>query len=259
MEFDIDVRRSIPENAAGYYERAKKARRKLVGLEKAIADTERKLSEAADIEVSEAAYEPIVSRKKQWYEKFRWFFSSDGYLVVGGRDATSNEVLVKKHVNDGDLVFHASVHGAPFFIIKNERGGDVPESTLLEAARAAASYSSAWRNGQASCDVYQVEPHQVSKTPPAGEYLPKGAFMVYGTKNWYRNTPLGLAVGVSEDGQVIGGPETAVDAHCGSSVRIGPGHVKSGALAKQVAVRLGTRAVDIVQYFIPGGKGAVRD
>jgi predicted ribosome quality control (RQC) complex YloA/Tae2 family protein len=33
-------------------------------------------------------------RKKFWFEKFLWFISSDGYIVVGGRDAQQNEVYL---------------------------------------------------------------------------------------------------------------------------------------------------------------------
>ena len=31
-------------------------------------------------------------RKPYWFEKFHWFVSSDGYLVLAGRDAQQNEV-----------------------------------------------------------------------------------------------------------------------------------------------------------------------
>ena len=31
-------------------------------------------------------------RKRMWFEKFLWFISSDGLVVVGGRDAQQNEV-----------------------------------------------------------------------------------------------------------------------------------------------------------------------
>jgi len=47
---------------------------------------------------------------KEWYEKFRWFISSDDFLILGGRDATSNEIVIKKHTEKNDLVFHR-----PFF------------------------------------------------------------------------------------------------------------------------------------------------
>lgn len=247
------MRRSVPENAASHYERAKKLKRKLPGMKKAIADTKRKLEGAHETEK-----EPRLKKKveRKWYEKFRWFTSSDGYLVLGGRDATTNEVLVKKHMENRDLVFHANVQGAPFFIVKNEKSQDVPEATRSEAAQAAATYSKAWSQGMGSCDVYEVKPEQVSKSPPAGEYLPKGAFMVYGEKTWHRNTVLAAAVGLA-DGKVIGGPIEAVKAQTGDYVSVGVGQHKQGSLAKQVKKVLGDADLDEIQRFLPPGGGAI--
>ena len=37
------------------------------------------------------------NRKQEWYEKFHWFFSSEDFLCIGGKDATSNEIIIKKH------------------------------------------------------------------------------------------------------------------------------------------------------------------
>ena len=40
----------------------------------------------------------FVARKPHWFEKFRWFVSSDGIIVVAGSDAQQNEQLVKKYM-----------------------------------------------------------------------------------------------------------------------------------------------------------------
>ena len=37
-------------------------------------------------------------RKKSWYERYRWFFTSDGFLAIGGRDAASNSAVIRKHL-----------------------------------------------------------------------------------------------------------------------------------------------------------------
>ena len=52
-------------------------------------------------------------KKREWYEKFHWFFSSEGFLCVGGKDATSNEVIIKKHLEKNDLVLHTDMAGSP--------------------------------------------------------------------------------------------------------------------------------------------------
>jgi len=253
MRVVLDLRRSVPENAAAHYERAKKLRGKFKGMGKAIRDTKAKL--AAPAETKEAP--PLKKRReRKWYEKYRWFRSSAGHLVIGGRDASTNDTLVKKHLEPGDLVFHANVQGAPFFAVKNPEGGEIPESVKMEAAEAAASYSKAWSHGAGSADVYYVRPEQVSKTPPAGEYLPHGAFMVYGEKTWVKGVPLRVAVGVNEEG-VVGGPVEAVKANSDRHVVVGVGDTPQGALARELARTLGVPDSDDVQRFLPPGGGGL--
>ncbi|MCX6694752.1 MAG: NFACT RNA binding domain-containing protein, partial [Candidatus Altiarchaeota archaeon] len=188
---------------------------------------------------------------------------------VGGRDATSNEVLIKKHLDASDLVFHAEYHGAPFFIVKNPEKKDVPEATKSEAAIAAGSYSRAWGGGKGSCDVYYVSPEQVSKTPPSGEYLTKGAFMIYGKKNYFRGVDLKIAVGfrVGDSVEVIGGPVGAIAKQTRHYAEVGVGDVKSGELARKIKVAVLGKAgsgdadkiksvgLSDIQYWIPSGTG----
>ena len=115
----------------------------------------------------------------------RWF------LVIGGRDADTNEEIVKKYMEPRDLAFHAQIHGAPIVIIKSE-GRDIPETTLREAAQFAIAYSNVWKEGLHSGDCYWVYPNQVSKTPEPGEYLARGAFVIRGERH-YMEAPAQIA------------------------------------------------------------------
>jgi len=252
VKVEFDMRKSVPENAKNHYERAKKLKAKIPGLRHAIEESRKKL----ETQGSEPAGEKALKRKveRKWYEKFRWFTSSQGYLVLGGRDATTNEVLVKKHLEPNDVVLHASIQGAPFFIVKNPGGGEVPSETKKEAAVAAASYSKIWSRGAGSADVYEVRPDQVSKTPPAGEYLSKGAFMIYGEKKWHKGVEVKVAVGVREGG-VIGGPVAAVAAQTKDYVVVGVGDIPQGALAKKIREKLTGAELDDLQRFLPPGGG----
>jgi hypothetical protein len=209
--------------------------------------------------------------KREWYEKFRWFHSSDGFLVVAGRDASTNEILIKKYVEPQDLIFHAEFHGAPFALIKTS-GRKPPDRTVKEAARFAASYSRAWKEGLSAVNVYWVLPDQVSKTPPSGEYLPRGSFMIYRPKNYIRGVQLEVAVGVKREGErfiVIGGPLDAIVENTNLYVRLIPGRESSGKLAKQIRSKLAHLAsdeerkevlktsLDEIQKFIPPGRGTI--
>ncbi|MDO8627870.1 MAG: NFACT RNA binding domain-containing protein, partial [Candidatus Diapherotrites archaeon] len=188
-EIELDLKKSIQEQANEYFDRAKKAKKKLVGLERAITDQQKKLLAHVQKKTEEKK-EIIKKRKKEWFEKFHWFYSSDGLLVIGGRDAQSNESIVKKYMDEKDLYFHADVFGAPHCIIKTVEKNSAPEKTLQEAAIFAAAFSKAWQQKQLTATVYSVLPEQVSKKAPAGESLGQGAFMIYGERNWFKNTAL---------------------------------------------------------------------
>src|SRR3989338_7331248 len=135
---EISLGKGVEENASEYFEKAKKMRKKIEGAKNALARYKEKLETLEKKKAKEKEqFDSIVTgaAKKEWYEKFRWFFSSEGYLVIGGRDATTNEILIKKHTVDNDVVFHTDMAGSPFFIIKTE-GKQPGEQTIREVANA---------------------------------------------------------------------------------------------------------------------------
>ncbi|NJE47022.1 fibronectin-binding domain-containing protein [Thermococcus sp. GR7] len=233
------LNKSIGENAELYYEKAKKAKHKLEGALKAYEDTKRKLDEIEKLieeeMKKELAVKRIERRKKKWFEKFRWFVSSEGFLVLAGKDASTNENLIKKHMDENDLYCHADVYGAPHVVIKD--GQKAGEKTIFEACQFAVSMSKAWSQGLYSADAYWAYPNQVTKQAPSGEYLGKGAFMVYGKRNWLRGLPLKLAVGVIEhegENYVVCAPVEAIKAHTDKYIIIRPGSLKKSELVKRI-------------------------
>jgi predicted ribosome quality control (RQC) complex YloA/Tae2 family protein len=283
--FGLELQRSLFENAASFYERGKKARQKLEGARAALEDSRRKLTEVEkkmhkaeeleQVKPAEAMQE-LAKHKvkhKEWFEKFRWFVSSDGFLVVAGKDATSNEVLVKKYTEDKDVVFHADIVGAPFVVVKTE-GKKPSEQCLREAGEFAAAFSRGWREGFGSVDVYWVRPEQLSKGGPSGESVAHGAFVVRGERNWMRGTPLRIAVGVAisdreSRARISGGPVEAVRAKLNAYVVIVPGDVEGKELFNRVLTSLGRKlprelretvlnvSIEEIREFIPYGKGRI--
>jgi predicted ribosome quality control (RQC) complex YloA/Tae2 family protein len=279
LRFSLNLRRTLYENAAEYYERGKKAKQKSAGALTALEESRRKLAKieqkirAAEEQKTKPmeVMEELVKRKvkrKEWYEKFRWFTSSDGFLVVAGKDAVSNEVLVKKYAGADDAVFHADVSGAPFVVVKTE-GKAATEQTLREAGEYAAAFSRAWREGAGSADVYWVKPSQLTKSGPSGEYVPHGAFAVNGKRNWMRNVELKLAIGVIEDEKMrfLGGAVDAVQAKTKNYVILVPGDMAGKEFLKQIlqalALKLpkeqrekvGKASIERVREFVPYTKG----
>jgi len=271
QSFQLDLEKSVQENALSHYEGAKKAERKLVGVGKAIEQTQVEIGKLRNLMVEEserASKPPSIMPKREWYEKFRWFHSSDGFLVIGGRDASTNRVLVRRYMKTDDIVFHTDIPGAPFVLVKTD-GKLPPEQTVREAAQLAASYSRAWKEMLATTNVYWVSPQQVSEHPPSGEYLPKGSFMIYGKRNYVRNVPLEAAIGVKKEDRmkIIGGPTDAIAKQTDLFVKIVPGKNTSSKLAKEIRHRLATASsntereeilqipIEEIQGFIPSGRG----
>ncbi len=253
--FKLDLSISASKNADYYYSRSKKAREKLIGARGAAEKTKLQIREYVQkgrAEASQSKKTPMkrVVREQKWYEKFRWFRSSDGFLVIGGRDATSNETVVKRHMETGDVFVHADIHGAPAVVIKAE-GREVTPEAIDEAYQFAASNSTAWKSNAGYLKVYWVNPEQVSKTPKSGEYVGKGAFIIRGKRN-YKRARLALSIGVTVDGEalVMAGPETAVKTHCTYFVRIIPGPLKSKEAAQLIKEELLAMAAEEHQEAI---------
>ena len=168
MRIGLDIRKSVEQNAASYFEKAKKDKKKLEGARRIVEEYKKKLTV---LETEQTEKKIVVSRpvKKEWFEKFRWFFSSDGFLVIGGRDATTNEIVIKKYTENDDLVFHTDMAGSPFVVIKKEgKTGDFPDSSRQEVAVFTAVFSKGWKQGMSTMSVFCVKPEQVSKTAPQG-------------------------------------------------------------------------------------------
>jgi ribosomal protein L18E len=279
LHFSLNLRRTLYENAAEYYERGKKAKQKasgaltaLEGTRKKLANVEQKINKAEEQKTKPTeVMEELVKRKvkrKEWYEKFRWFTSSDGFLVVAGKDAVSNEVLVKKYAADDDPVFHAEISGAPFVVVKTE-GKTASEQALREAGGFAASFSRAWREGAGSADVYWVKPSQLTKSGPSGESVPHGAFAVNGKRNWMRNVSLKLAIGVVEDNEMnfVGGAVEAVQAQTKTYVTLVPGDMMGKEFLKRILQALALKlpkeqrekvakaSIERVRELVPYTKG----
>ena len=237
VEFNLDFRKSLTQNADQYYQLSKREENKLKGALSALEKTISKLKQLEGESKEYSKPEHIKkTRKKEWYEKFRWFITSDNFLVVGGKDAKSNETLIKKFTEKNDIVFHADIHGAPIVVLKS--GGKTPSETALkEAAQFAASYSSAWSKGAGGVDVYYIEPEQISFSPPSGQYLPKGSFIINGPRNYVRNQPLNLMFGIIlKDGHPIPvcGPPTAIMKLTKINVPLRIGDLSSGKIAKKI-------------------------
>jgi len=253
MIVKLDISKSLDQNAADYFEKSKKAKKKLdgsIGTKIRYEKELEKLIKSHEIEQENKI--EIVIRKKQWYEKFRWFYTSKGFFVIGGRDATTNDMVIKKHTDKDDLIFHTDMAGSPFFVLKTE-GKKVDKETLKEVANATCTFSKAWKLGIQSQDVFYVNSDQVTKKQDAGTaHLAKGSFMIYGKTNYVDNN-VDLCVCVLEDGSVMAGPEISVKKKNKDYVKLIQGSEKVSKVAKLISKRLKVADLDEIIRVLPSG------
>ncbi|KAI1801754.1 hypothetical protein F4811DRAFT_440960 [Daldinia bambusicola] len=202
LTVDINLGLSPFANAREYYGEKKNAavkeQKTILQSETALKNAEQKI--AAELKKGLKQEKPILQpiRKQLWFEKFVWFISSDGYLVLGGKDAQQNEMLYRRYLKKGDIYVHADLHGAPSVIIKNSPStpdAPIPPSTLSQAGTLAVCASSAW-DSKAGMGAWWVNADQVSKSAPTGEFLTTGSFMVRGKKNFLPPAQLILGLGL---------------------------------------------------------------
>jgi len=222
------------------FKKAKEIDAKVVSIIAAEKDLSERISLVAEeARMASKASIPTIRREKIWFERFRWFYTSQGLLVVGGRDASSNSAIIRKHLAERDLVFHADLHGSPFFVLKDDNG--ISEDSVQEVAQAVVSYSSAWRDGLLVGNAFWVKPEQVKKQAPSGMYLAKGSFMIEGQKNYAKNLDVKVGVGVLQRDQhliLFGGPPKSVEAHALAFVILTPEKRKASDTAKEVKSKL---------------------
>jgi len=293
----LDPESGVEKNADRLYTEAKRIEEKQEGARAAIENTredleavkqrrdeweaepEPEFEEDDDEDVDWLARASIpIRHQEQWYERFRWFRTSEGFLVLGGRDADQNEELVKKYMDRYDRFFHSQAHGGPITVLKTSEPSEpsndieVPERDKRQAAQFAVSCSSVWKDGRGAGDAYMVSPDQVSKTPESGEYLEKGGFAIRGDRTYFRDLPVEWAVGITcePNTRVLGGPTDAVRDQVETLVEVEPGRYAQGDAAKRIYREFRERFADQsfvrkvaspgeIQKYMPPGGSRIRD
>ena len=254
----IDFRKTVAENAEIAYNENKKYKIKLKGAEESLEKTKLELKNAINnhLKIKEKIEEKSTE-KKLWFENFRWFISTDGNIIIAGKDSKSNERIVKKYLKQGDRYAHADIIGAPSCIIKNidinNKTIPINEKTLQEACNFCAYYSKAWSQ-YSEIQSYWVLPEQVSKTPQSGEYVPKGAFIIRGKRN-YCKCNLEMAIGeiyLDNIKKFMGGPIETLKSHSKKYVLLKPGNINKNIASEIIAKGFVTSSENIMKILPPG-------
>ena len=254
LKVTLDYTKGIDANASDIYQKSKdiadKAKRAGDALKDSIAELEKK---EKGIEKAKAlAMNKVQPTKQFWFERYKWFITSSGKLVIAGRDAHSNDNVVKKHLKEKDVFVHADVHGAPSVILKE--GISATPDELREACSFAITQSKSWVAALMEGAAFWAYPDQVSKTPNPGEFVPRGAFIVRGKRNYEYHLKMELGVGeIMYQGarKVMCGPvELFKDSE--RYLVLNPGKGKSGRKAGDIAKDFRVPEEEISRILPPG-------
>ena len=285
----LETSKTVHQNAQRYFEEARVQKNKAKGAMVALAGTEEARGRAEKRAAKDAAAGRLRARersKRFWFEKHRWAMLSGGHLLIGGRDAKGNDIVVRKHLTSNDLYFHADLHGAPSCSLKLKDGlshnqnpseavpegvssmqivqnlGEgledargLAESLHSEAAQMAVCWSRAWGGGGAAATAFHARPSQVSKTAETGESLAQGSFVVRGQRNWHRDLPLELAVGmaaVNGTPMPVSGTPATISVNFERWAKILPGHEKKESVANRISKATGLAQDDLLSCLPPG-------
>ncbi|HSD05022.1 MAG TPA: ribosome rescue protein RqcH [Nitrosopumilaceae archaeon] len=232
----IEPDSSIPAVASVLFNESKRQLRAIELIESAKKQTEKSLDKfRKQASIAEDSVVFTVQKKREWYERYRWFFTSDGLLAIGGRDASSNSSVIRKHLEKDDKVFHAEIFGSPFFILKNSN--EINVSSIMETAQATVCFSRAWREGLYGLNSYWVHPDQVKTAAPSGQFIAKGSFVIDGQRNFVKVTNMRLCVGLLEKNEkysLMCGPPEPVKKNSIYYVIIEPSGSEMVEIAKKI-------------------------
>lgn len=286
----LSLDETVHQNAQRHFEAARKQKDKTKGADEALEETIIQLQRAKKKEEKQQAsgkLNKVKRSKRLWFENHRWSILSGGHLLVGGKDAKGNDAVVKKHLSGADMYLHADLHGAPSCSLRASQGfaldqhkpahipDDVPAFRLVdklgderitpekleEAATLALCWSRAWAGGGAHGTVYAVKPAQVSKTAQTGEYVGKGAFIVRGQRQWFKDLDVQMGIGIVAINGVpllMGGLPETIRSLCQRFAILRPGLVKKEQLANRIYKNTGLMTDDVLSV-LPGAAEIIED
>ena len=255
IKVPLDYSKNIDANASDLYGKGKEIGEKAARANDALKESIEVLNkkEAGLAKTKAAMANRAQPTKQYWFDRYKWFITPSGRLVIAGKDAHTNDNIVKKHLKDDDVYAHADLHGAPSTILK--KGLDATDEDLREACTYALAQSKGWVAALSDGSAYWVYTDQVSKTPQAGEFVPRGAFIIRGKRNYEYHLPMELAVGeIVYEGnrKVMCAPLISMKAHSQKYFIIKPGRGKAGKTAAQMAKELQVPEEEVSRILPPG-------
>jgi len=173
VSIELDPRLSPAANAQQHYKRYNKLKASLDITISRMAETKKELAfldsvlvsldacetlnELAEVEyeLARAGYAPqaktVPQKSAQAPSQPHRFISSDGYVILAGKNNRQNDLLTMRTAEPDDIWLHTKDIPGAHVLITGAKG-NAPETTLLEAASIAAYLSKAKNSGKVAVD-----------------------------------------------------------------------------------------------------------
>lgn len=197
----IELGMSAHANSKTYFNLKKTATIKKIKTEQtanmALKNSTKKINATLKKQIEQLNKDLVIKkqRRKYWFEKFHWFVSSEGYLIIAAKDILQLEMIYYKYFNSKyDYYVHSDIECALHVFVKNNfKNREIPPSTLNQAAMFSLSSLKAWNNKLVTAAWYS-EGSKVSKKDTTGTLLPDGMLEVE-EKRFLPPMPLNFGVG----------------------------------------------------------------
>lgn len=163
------------------------------------------------------------------YKNYRWFYTSEGKLVVGGKSDKQNELVIKHFLKPSFFVMHTLKPGSGFMIVQDSNPS---QKDLDECAVFCGCFSKQWKNlkGNSSkiyIDVFEGKDIYKEKGMKAG---------TFGVKNKKKTVKIKPElVLVIQKGKLRAVPKFNVGKKIGNGQAEILGEIKPGKLSKEEA------------------------
>lgn len=116
------------------------------------------------------------------FENYRWFFTSNNILVVGGKSDEQNEIVLREFLKPNYIIMHTSLPGSPFMVIQSDNPS---KKDLEESAIFCACFSQQWKAGKKTIEIDIFKGEQIYKS----QGMKTGTFGVKGNKKTMKVRP----------------------------------------------------------------------
>jgi hypothetical protein len=182
-----------------------------------------------------------VEKIAEEYMKYRWFYTSSGKLVYGGKNAIQNEEIISYLIETGKdfIVMHTKNPGSPFSVINS---ASASEKDLEEVAIFTACFSRAWKDKEKKVVVDVFRTGQIFKD----KKMKTGTFGVRGEiKKKVVEMKLYFAI---QKGVLRAVPQKKTN-----SVVIVPGSIDKNKIAEIISVKENFSLDELIQAIPTGG------